>query len=82
MPVPSSNVSWAVERILELEPGLDYLLYMGVLPFSSRLMTRVPDRFEKQSWVLVGRILRKDLVDERVYELLNWNINLSNGDIV
>jgi len=38
--------------------------------------------FQGQAWTLGGRILIPDQVDERIFELENWNINLSNGDMV
>jgi hypothetical protein len=71
-----------VRAIRGAEPQVDYLAYQGYLPFRPKRMWRVPRRFERPHWYACGRILRPDLVDERVFDIRNWNINLSNGDIV
>jgi len=72
----------AVAEIRRREPKLHVVAYQGRLPFRPREMFRVPARFEKKAWFLAGRILRDDLVDERIFDIAHWNINLSNGDLV
>ena len=81
-PLEESVFNQAVSEILRREPHLHVLAYQGLLPFRPREMFRVPARFEKKAWFLAGRILRDDLVDERIFDIVNWNINLSNGDLV
>ena len=81
-PLEEPVFNGAVAEILRLEPHLHVLAYQGVLPFRPREMFRVPERFEKKGWFLAGRILRDDLVDERIFDIAHWNINLSNGDLV
>ena len=72
----------AVTEIRRREPRLHFLAYQGRLPFRPREMFRVPARFEKKAWFVAGRILRDDLVDDRIFDISHWNINLSNGDLV
>jgi hypothetical protein len=81
-PLTAANVDAAVAAIRRREPGLNALAYQGYLPFRTRELFLVPQRFEKQAWTLGGRILLPELVDDRVFDLANWNINLSNGDLV
>jgi Acetyltransferase (GNAT) domain len=81
-PLAKANFDDAVAAIQSMEPQLGVLAYQGYLPFQPRDMIRVPARLEKQSWTLGGRILLPGAVDERVFHLANWNINLSNGDLV
>jgi hypothetical protein len=79
----SARVFDEVVRAIRLaEPQIDYLAYQGYLPFQPKCMWRVPRKFERPHWFACGRILRADVVDDRVYDIRNWNINLSSGDIV
>jgi hypothetical protein len=71
-----------VRAIRRQEPQIDYLAYQGWLPFRPKSMWRVPQFLERPHWYACGRILRPDVVDERIFEIHNWNINLSNGDLV
>jgi len=80
-PLTKSNFDGAVAAIREREPQLGVLAYQGCLPFQPRDMILVPAKFEKQAWTLGGRILLPDAVDDRVFQIGNWNINLSNGDL-
>jgi len=81
-PLTKTNFDGAAAAIRKLEPWLGALAYQGHLPFQPRDMMRVPARFEKPSWTLGGRILLPAVADERVFDIANWNINLSNGDLV
>jgi hypothetical protein len=81
-PLDASTFDQAVAEIRCREPRLHVIAYQGRLPFRPREMFRVPERFEKKAWWLAGRVLRGDLVDERIFDIANWNINLSNGDLV
>ena len=81
-PLDRPTFDRAVAEIRRREPRLHFLAYQGRLPFRPREMFRVPARFEKKAWFVAGRILRDDLVDDRIFDISLWNINLSNGDLV
>ena len=81
-PLTKPNFDASVRQILEREPALSVLAYQGYLRFQPRDMLRIPARYEKQHWTLAGKILISGQVDARVFDLNNWNINLSNGDLV
>ena len=68
--------------IASREPELDYLAYQGFLPFQPVNTICVPERFERKAWYAMGRILRPDFVDDRIFDIRCWNLNLSNGDLV
>ena len=80
-PTPESLAS-AVDLIADRESTVEFVAYLGSLPFPPRNMLPVSKRLDKQHWVLAGRILRTDLVDDRIFDISNWSINLSNGDLV
>lgn len=81
-PMTKENFDRATGLIIDREDRLEYLAYQGRLSFQPRDMFRVPERFEKKSWFLVGRVLRPDLVDDRIFKIAYWNLNLSNGDLI
>jgi hypothetical protein len=81
-PLTKTNFDAAVRQIREWKPALSILAYHGYLRFQSSDMLRIPAKFEKQPWTLAGKILIPSQVDARVLDLNNWNINLSNGDLV
>ena len=81
-PLTKDNFDAAAAAIRKREPQLGALAYQGHLPFQPRDMIQLPARFEKPPWTLGGRILLPALADDRVFDIANWNINLSNGDLV
>ena len=81
-PLTKPNFDACVRQILERDPALSVLAYQGYLRFQPRDMLRIPAKYEKQPWTLAGKILISGQVDARVFDLNNWNINLSNGDLV
>jgi hypothetical protein len=81
-PLTKSYFDAAVEAIRRQEPELNVLAWQGNLPFQAREMIRIPARYERQAWTLAGRIVSPDQVDDRIFDLRHWNINLSNGDLV
>lgn len=81
-PLTKMNFDAAVHQIREQEPSLSILAWQGFLRFQPRDMLRIPAKYEKQPWTLGGKILIPGQVDSRIFDLSNWNINLSNGDLV
>jgi hypothetical protein len=81
-PLTKTNFDAAVRNIREREPTLSVLAWQGYLRFQPSEMLRIPAKYEKQPWTLAGKVLISGQVDARVFDLNNWNINLSNGDLV
>jgi hypothetical protein len=81
-PPTKANFDAAVRVIRESTPALGILAYQGYLRFQPRDMLRISAKYEKQPWTLAGKILIPGHVDARIFDIKNWNINLSNGDLV
>ena len=65
----------------EAAPATDAFLYVGHLPFRPTRMLRVPPSRRPQRIRMTGKILIPDLIDDRVFALENWKVNLSNYDV-
>ena len=61
--------------------AFDIMLYVGKLPFVPTRMIRVPESRRPRRIQLCGRILDPQIVDERILQIENWNINISNLDV-
>lgn len=81
-PLTPAAFEGVVRAIRRKEPEIDYLAYQGTLSFRPKTMWRVAPRFARPHWRACVRVLRPEMVDERIYDIDNWNLNLSNGDIV
>jgi len=61
----------------------DLILYPGKLPFAITGMIKLPRRFEPKNFNMTGNILNNALVDsEIIYDIKNWDTNLSNYDLI
>ena len=72
----------AIERVyVKCSHTFDIMLYVGKLPFVPTRMIRVPESRKPRRIQLCGRILDPQIVDERILQIENWNINISNLDV-
>jgi len=61
----------------------DLVLYPGELPFRVTGMIRLPRKMEPKNFNMTANILDKQLIDESVvYNIQNWDTNLSNYDLI
>lgn len=60
----------------------DILLYPGFLPFSNTGMIRIPRRFEPKNFNFSGKILDKKAIGKEIWNIRNWDTNLSNYDLI
>lgn len=61
----------------------DLVLYPGELPFAVTGMIRLPRKVEPKNFNMTGNILDKNVLDEKViYDIRNWDTNLSNYDLI
>jgi hypothetical protein len=61
----------------------DILLYVGRLPFQFHGLMSVPKKLSPKNFHFTGEILRKDEVDNNfVFAINNWDVNLSNYDLL
>ena len=80
-PLTSPNFCRAIRRIHDLtKRDIDLVLYTGNLPFMPSNMIKLPERLKRHG-AMCGKILDHHTVDNRVYSIQNWSVNLSNSDI-
>ena len=76
----------AVEHIIKKEKkNFDLLLYVGYLPKSIRKtgLLRLPRKYEPKHFYMTGMLYDKDIVGEtEYYNIANWDVNLSDYDII
>jgi len=61
--------------------SIDVILYVGTLPFAPRLLLCVPESKRPQRVHMCGRLLAPGVADHRVFQIQNWNVNISNFDV-
>jgi len=72
----------AVKFIYMKEKGkIDIIIYIGSLKFWPVNMFKVPKKLEPRKVRMAGKILINGMIDERVFDINNWNVNLSNFDV-
>lgn len=83
-PKSARNYVKVVNYILKKESSnFDLILYPGFLPFSNIGLIKLPVKMEPKNFNMTGSIYRKDLLDEKiVFDIRNWDTNLSNYDLI
>jgi hypothetical protein len=80
-PLNRKNFQTAVAHIHRMEHAtIDAIVYVGNLNFQPLNLYKVPIRQRPRKVRVTGRILIADKVDKRIFEIDNWNLNLSNFD--
>jgi hypothetical protein len=69
------------EVLLRYGSVVDLILYVGRLPFSPRRLVKVPQGLEPQKIRMTGKILVEGAVPESIFDIDNWNVNVSNFDV-
>lgn len=59
----------------------DLILYVGRLPFRPYGLVKVPVSKRPREIRMCGKLLDRDSVDERVFDMEQWNVNMSNFDV-
>lgn len=73
----------AVKYILKHEGSkFDILLYPGYLPFSLTGMIKIPHKFEPKHFYYTGKLLDKSFAGDDIWDITNWDTNLSNYDLL
>ena len=73
----------AVKHILKLHSKeIDLILYPGVLPFVNASLVKLPRKVEPKNFHFTGRELIKGEMGKEVWNIQNWDTNLSNYDLI
>ena len=77
------NFNKALKYIIkQCKNDFDLLLYVGNLPFKFHGMIKVPRKFSPKEFNFAIKIHNKNLDKEVLLNIENWDINLSNFDLV
>lgn len=77
------NFCKAVKYILKKDSkNFDILLYPGFLPFGVTGMVKIPHKYEPKRFVLAVKLLNKKYKTADLWEISNWDTNLSNYDLI
>ncbi len=81
-PLSKYNLENSIKELYSKEKNnIDLIMYVGNLDFSVKNLFKVPEKYRPKNVYMSGKILDDTLVDERVFDLKNWNVNLSNYDV-
>lgn len=72
----------AVEELYgRYSTSTDLMLYVGRLPFTPRPLLRVPVSMKPRRVYMCGKLLAPGALDDGVFHIENWNVNISNFDV-
>ncbi len=81
-PLTAAGFAEAVGRLHGLAASCaDLMLYVGRLPFGFQGMFRLPASRRPRRIRMCGKILAPESIDQRVFQIQHWNINISNFDV-
>jgi hypothetical protein len=81
-PMVKCNLEYAVKVIYNEERNnVDMILYIGHLDFGVMNLIEVPKKYEPKSVRVSGKILDVKNVDSRIFDIIKWDVNLSNYDV-
>lgn len=80
----AKNFIKAVKYLLKNEKqNFDLVLYVGHLCFSSYGLIKFPRKYEPKHFNFTAAVFNKSTVDKKVLlDIDNWDINLSNYDVI
>lgn len=82
-PLNRSNFEKSVEYIYKNErKKIDIIIYVGHLPFTPVGLITIPHKFEPKHFYFTCKKMRKDSFDDGLYDIKNWEVNLSNYDLI
>lgn len=82
-PMSKSAFDCAVRRIYSVEgDSIDMIMYVGYLPFTPLSLITMPHKMEPKHFNFTCKPLVKGIFDESIYDISNWDVNLSNYDLL
>ena len=61
---------------------VDMIMYVGHLPFTPLSLITMPHKMEPKHFNFTCKPLAKDAFDDSIYDISNWDVNLSNYDLL
>ena len=62
--------------------SIDLIMYVGHLQFTPMSLLKMPHKIEPKHFNFTCKPLVKDVFDDSLYNIENWDVNLSNYDLV
>ena len=81
-PMTKDRFDYSVKYMIKNESMIDAILFVGKIDFTPVGLFKVPKRFDPKTVYMAGKILDTTKIDNRVFNIQNWNVNLSNFDVV
>jgi len=81
LPLTEKNLEKSIEEFNKLKIDFDAVVYIGKLKTTPRNFLKIPDFLLKKQTYVSGKILDSSQIKEKIFNISNWNINLSNFDI-
>jgi hypothetical protein len=61
---------------------IDLMMYVGHLPFKPMSLITMPHKYEPKHFNFTCKVLEKGYFDDSLYDINNWDVNLSNYDLL
>ena len=82
VPLNAASLARAVKQICRTAvKAVDIIIYVGKLPSKPAGLWKVPDSKKPRRIRMTGKILIPDVIDNRVFEMNNWSVNISDFDV-
>ena len=82
-PMTKKGFDKLVRRIYKKErKGIDLIMYVGHLPFTPLSLLTMPHKYEPKHFNFTCKVLEKGFFDDSIYDINNWDVNLSNYDLL
>lgn len=62
--------------------SIDLIMYVGHLPFIPMSLIKIPHKYEPKHFNFTCKVLEKGFFDDSIYDINNWDVNLSNYDLL
>lgn len=62
--------------------NIDLIMYVGHLPFTPMSLITMPHKYEPKHFNFTCKVLEKGYFDDSIYNINNWDVNLSNYDLL
>lgn len=82
-PMSKKMFDKVVRRIYKQEGrNIDLIMYVGHLPFKPCSLIAIPHKYEPKHFNFTCKVLEKGYFDDSLYDINNWDVNLSNYDLL
>lgn len=79
----SKNICNALSNIIKQDSkNFDIILYPGYLKSNNNGMIKIPHKYEPKRFSLCGRLLDDSFNSDIFWNIENWDVNLSNFDLI